>query len=169
MDATIFKKLLTDLYQAYNTDKLPDVDRMVNTYNGKEFDCIKTIYLKYNFKQSPYYDPKLGTDKQIKALMDKYESGNMKLEEETKEESVVEEIKEEPTSNKIPFDISLKFNFDSTDLIIPDLYNFLFVSINQRLILKTKSGGLVGIEIIDILDDYISGEQPTREIVMEKK
>ena len=101
--------------------------------------------------------------------MDKYESGNMKLEEETKEESVVEEIKEEPTSNKIPFDISLKFNFDSTDLIIPDLYNFLFVSINQRLILKTKSGGLVGIEIIDILDDYISGEQPTREIVMEKK
>ena len=102
--------------------------------------------------------------------MSKYESGNMKLEEEKIEVPViVEEKKEEPTLSKMPFEISLKFNFDATDLIIPDLYNFLFVSINQRLILKTKTGSLVGIEIIDILDDYISGEQPTREIVLEKK
>ena len=170
MEATIFRKLLTDLYEIYNPDKLVDIERIITQNNGREFDAIKTIYLKYNFKQSPSYDPKLGTDKQVKSLIEKYNSGNMKLEEEKVEEPIVlvEEKNEEPVLNKMPFDISLKFNFDADSLIIPDLQNFFYGSINQRMILKTKDGGLIGVEIIDVLDDYLS-EKPTREIVLEKK
>lgn len=169
MEAAIFKKLLTDLYGVYNPGKTADIDRMVSQNSGREFDAIKTIYLKYNFKQSPYYDPKLGTDKQISDLIQKYNSGNTVLIEEKIEEPVVEE-KAVHVENKMPFLINLKFNFDGSDLIVPDLYNFLFVSINQRIILKTKSGGLIGVEVIDILDDYVSNpDEPSREIILEKK
>ena len=56
MESNAFKNLLTDLYLIYNPDKLSDVDRMAQNYNGKEFDAVKTVYIKYNFRQSPFYD-----------------------------------------------------------------------------------------------------------------
>ena len=174
METAVFKKLLTDLYTAYNPDKLSDIDRIANSHNGTEFDAIKTIYLKYNFKQSPFYNPALGTDRQIKALMEKYNSGNMRLEEEVveKEQPKEEEKKqEEAVLPKMPFTIILKFNFEeSSELVLPDLSNFLYVSVNQRILFKTKSGGLIGVEVIDVMDDYYSNlGEPTREIVFERK
>ena len=173
MEAIVFKKLLTDLFETYNPDKLVDVDKLVTQYDGKEFDAIKTIYLKYNFKQSPFYNPDLGTDRQIKSLIDRYSSGDTKLEEEIIQEPVVEIKKEEvpePQIYKLPFDIQLKFNFDSSDIILPDMSTFLYVSITQRIIFRLKSGGIVGVEVLDILDDYVSNpDLPTREIVLDKK
>ena len=173
MESAVFRKLLTDLYTTYNPDKLIDVDRMVTQYNGTEFDAIKTIYLKYNFKQSPFYNPSLGSDRQVKALMEKYNSGNMRLEDEKVEEPIVviEEKKEKEIVNKMPFTIVLKFNFeDFEELILPDLSNFLYVSINQRIIFKTKTGGVIGVEVVDITDDYYSNlEESTREIIFERK
>jgi len=47
----------------------------VNKYNGQEFDAIKTFYFRYNFRANPKYDPKAGTDKHVKFLIDKYSSG----------------------------------------------------------------------------------------------
>lgn len=172
MEASVFKKLLIDLYQVYNPDKIAGVDNVVAQYNGREFDAIKTVFLKYNFKQSPYYDPNIGTDKHVKSLIDKYSSGDMKLTDEKKEEPVVEvaEKKIEPVKNVVPFEINLKFNFDSTDIIIPDLSNFLYVSITQRIIFRLKNEGIIGVEVVDILDDYVSNpEMPSREIILEKR
>jgi len=250
MESNRFKELLTDLYNIYNPDKLSDIERIVSQYNGREFDAIKTVYIKYNFRQSPSYDSNLGTDKHVKSLIENYSQGNRILaldfinnQKQNQEKKRIEEqnklvqekikielqkqIEEEEKKNKIkeiqekineqekvvnqklkesneelkkeldkikeeldkgvgeftnhqiieiverkcPFDIQLKFNFESSDnIIVPDLNNFLYVSINQRVILKQKDGGIIGLEIVDILDDYMTNpDQPVREIILEKK
>ena len=250
MESNSFKELLIDLYNIYNPDKLSDIERIASQYNGREFDAVKTVYIKYNFRQSPSYDANLGTDKHVKNLIENYSQGNRilasdfinsekqnqekkkideqnKLAEEKRKQELQKQREEEEKRNKIneiqeklneqektvnqklkesneelkkeldkikeeldkgaseftnhqiieiverkcPFDIQLKFNFDPSDnIIIPDLNNFLYVSINQRVILKQKDGGIIGLEIVDILDDYITNsDQPVREIILEKK
>lgn len=231
MESNAFKNLLTDLYLIYNHDKLSDVDRMAQNYNGKEFDAVKTVYIKYNFRQSPFYDQNLGTDKHVKYLIEKYSEGNRVLskdfvnvekqeqekklleiekiqeeqrrkEEEELKKSVLSEqekllneklnetnqhlIKQIEDSKKqlelikrelsqvveknTPFDIQLKFNFDDSNLNIPPKENFIYCSIGQRIIMTDKQNGLVAVEIIDILDDYLSDpSKPIREMILEKR
>ena len=226
MEKKSFKNLLEDLYLIYNSDKISDIDRLVEGYNGKEFDAIKTIYIRYNFKQSPFYNPNIGTDKHVKSLIDSYSNGQRVLskdyvlaEQEKKEISIkIEEEKkkqEEEESRKsfieqqekilneklskandellkqiehstkqlelikkdlsqvvekdMPFDIQVKFNFDSKNIIIPELSNFLYVSTNQRIILKDSEGNIVGAEVESILDDYFSDpSKPIREVILNK-
>jgi hypothetical protein len=238
MDSSAFKNLLDDLYTQYNPDKISDIDRFVVNYNGKEFDAVKAIYIRYNFKQSPFYNPELGTDKHVKKLIDSYSNGtrvlskdfinkieiskkqeeeNLRAEKEKEKEKEILEsqekineklketndslkkelesykkeivnIKEEfdkkiedansSNSNykveiveKDPiFDIQLKCNFDEQEINLPEKYYFLNSSIGQRILTKDKSGNIVGIEIIDILDDFLAeSEKPIREIILEKR
>lgn len=238
MDSQAFKNLLEDLYTQYNPDKLNDIERFSVNYNGKEFDAVKAIYIRYNFKQSPFYDPELGTDKHVKKLIDSYSNGlrilsqdfKVKIETEKQKESVLkleeeknkekqiletqekiineklketnEKLKEELESskkelNKIRddfdkkiqnidnstihhtieivekkpnFEIQLKFNFDHSDIEIPESDYFLNSSIGQRILTKDKNGGVVGIEVVDILDDFLTDfSNPVREIILDKR
>lgn len=231
MKSNDFKNLLTDLYLIYNPDKISDIDRMVQNYNGKEFDAIKTVYIKYNFRQSPFYDQNLGTDKHVKYLIDKYSEGNKvlskdyvdiekkeqekKIQEVEKQQEEQEKKKEEELKNSVlseqekilnekfnktnsefvkqieeskkqldliktvlsqvvekntPFDIDLKFNFDASNLDIQSKENFIYCSIGQRIIMTDKQSNLVAMEVIDILDDYLSDPtKPIREIILEKR
>lgn len=231
MESNDFKNLLTDLYLIYNPDKISDVDRIVQNYNGREFDAVKTVYIKYNFRQSPFYDPNIGTDKHVKSLIESYsneerilskdfvnvekkekeqiELEKTKAEEEKKKKEVdelkknvlseqekvlntklkeaneqlfkqVEELKKQLENVKkelsqileknSPFDVQLKFNFDDSNLNIPSKENFVYCSIGQRIIMADKDKNLLAVEIIDILDDYLSDpSNPIREIILEKK
>jgi hypothetical protein len=188
METEDFKNLLIDLYTTYNPDRIQDIDRMIVQYNGREFDAIKTIYIKYNFKQAPFYDPNLGTDKHVRHLIENYSDKKRilhfdylstdKLNKENKEieESKIEvenPIQQEKVKTveafemKCPFNIQLKFNFEE-EVNVPDINNFLYVSINQRIIFNKKDGGIIGVEVKDILDNYIDGGQPIREIILDK-
>jgi len=231
MESNDFKSLLSDLYLIYNPDKISDVDRMVQNYNGREFDAVKTVYIKYNFRQSPFYDPNLGTDKHVKSLIENYSNGErilskdfFNVEKKERERVELEKIKteedkkkqevEELTKNVIseqekvlntklkeaneqlfkqieeskkqlevvkkelsqvleknsPFEIQLKFNFDDSNLNIPSKENFVYCSIGQRIIMTDKDKNLLAVEIIDILDDYLSDpSKPIREIILDKK
>ena len=231
MESNDFKNLLTDLYFIYNPDKVSDIDRMIQNYNGREFDAVKTVYIKYNFRQSPFYDPNLGTDKHVKSLIESYSNGSRTLSkdfvntekkelervelekiknEEEKKKKEAEELKQNvlseqekvlnkkltETNEKLikqiedskkqlevikkevsqvleknsPFDIQIKFNFDDSNLNIPSKENFIYCSIGQRIIMTDKENGLVAVEIIDILDDYLSDpSKPIREIILEKR
>lgn len=231
MESNDFKNLLSDLYLIYNPDKISDVDRMVQNYNGREFDAVKTVYIKYNFRQSPFYDPNLGTDKHVKSLIESYSNGNRTLSkdfvnvekkeqerieleriktEEDKKKQEAEDLKKNVLSEQekvlneklretneqlikqiddskkqlevikkelsqvleknSPFDIQLKFNFDDSNLNIPSKENFVYCSIGQRIIMTDKDKNLLAVEIIDILDDYLSDpSKPIREIILDKR
>lgn len=72
MESQDFENLLSDLYAVYNPSKSSDVALLVKKYNGQEFDAVKTFYFRYNFKSNPKYDPKAGSDKHVKYLIEKY-------------------------------------------------------------------------------------------------
>ena len=70
-----FKILLEDFYDKYNHTKKSDVEFLLKNYNGREYDAIKTLYFKYNFKGSANYDPRAGSDAFIKSLIESYSNG----------------------------------------------------------------------------------------------
>ena len=74
-----FKLLLTDLYNIYCPVKVKEIPMMLANYQGQEFDAVKTIYFKYNFKSHLKYNPKAGTDLHIRYLLEKYSEGNRVL------------------------------------------------------------------------------------------
>jgi len=90
MNKEHFQLLLEDLYEKYNHIKKSEVPALVEKYNGQEFDAIKTFYFKYNFRSNPNYDPKAGTDSQIKGLIDSYSKG----------ERIIRDIKQEPSAEE---------------------------------------------------------------------
>jgi len=75
MNREHFKTLLEDLYDKYNHTKKSDVPFLLENYNGREFEAIKTFYFKYNFKGSANFDPKAGSDNFIKDLIESYSNG----------------------------------------------------------------------------------------------
>jgi hypothetical protein len=79
MNKDNFNALLTDLYNIYNPSKSKEIPTIIEKYNGQEFDAVKTLYFKYNFRAHPKYDPKAGTDKHIKFLIERYSSGERVL------------------------------------------------------------------------------------------
>lgn len=91
MNKEHFQSLLEDLYDKYNHTKKIDIPNVVENYNGREFDAIKTFYFKYNFKSHPSYDPKAGTDSFIRALIDDYSKGERTIRDSKQEPSAEEE------------------------------------------------------------------------------
>lgn len=90
MNKEHFQLLLEDLYDKYNHTKKSEVPMLVEKYNGQEFDAIKTFYFKYNFRSNSNYDPKAGTDHQIKILIESYSKG----------ERIIKHSKQEPTAEE---------------------------------------------------------------------
>lgn len=70
-----FKHLLTDLYNTYNPSNLKFVEDLVEKYSRLEFDAVKNIFIKYNYKNSEHYDPSIGTNEYILELINIYDSG----------------------------------------------------------------------------------------------
>ena len=50
MENKDFENLLSDLYNLYNPSKKKEVERIINTYDGREYDAVKTILIIYNLK-----------------------------------------------------------------------------------------------------------------------
>src|ERR1035437_296209 len=79
MNRENFQSLLTDLFGIYNPNKASDIPNILDKYNGQEFDAIKTIYFKYNFRAHPKFDAKAGSDAHVKLLISKYSDGERVL------------------------------------------------------------------------------------------
>lgn len=99
MNRENFEALLKDLYAIYNTSKVADIPSLMDKYNGQEFDAIKTIFIRYNFRGHPNYDATLGTDKHVKFLIEKYSQNdrvlqNGRLAQPSAEEVLVQKITE---------------------------------------------------------------------------
>lgn len=95
MTSESFSLLLTDLFELYNPEKIESIPHLLNTYNGREFDAIYTLYFKYNTPRiSPsLYDKNLGTPKHIQYLIEEYSKGNRVLLEKAEvKESPLDEI-----------------------------------------------------------------------------
>ena len=108
MEKLNFKNLLIDLYNIYNPANIQYIDDLVEKYNRLEFDAIRNIFLKYNRKNTSFYDPKAETDEYIYNLIKEYESGKRtleninldkifleKTEEQNRKENEEKKIKEE--------------------------------------------------------------------------
>ena len=95
MESKIFEELLLDLYDVYNSSKKKDVERLVKSYNGREFDAIKTVLIKYNFKGHPGYNENANRDEYVTYLISKYSDGERPLSKEKR----LEEIKFEEQKN----------------------------------------------------------------------
>lgn len=79
MNRENFQTLLTDLYNIYNPSKVKDIPKLLDDYNGQEFDALKTFYFKYNYRTHAKFDEKAGTDKHVKFLIEKYSTGERVL------------------------------------------------------------------------------------------
>jgi len=75
MDKNRFKELLTDLYEKYNKGHLIYVDELVQRNHDSPFPAIDSIFLKYNHKNMPHYDPVKSTDQYKIELLKDYEAG----------------------------------------------------------------------------------------------
>jgi hypothetical protein len=94
MDSKSFKEALTDLYNIYNTSKIKEVERIVSTYNGREYDALKTVILKYNFKGHPSYNENANRDEYVSYIINSYSNGDRVLSKENiRKQSEEEELK----------------------------------------------------------------------------
>ncbi len=87
-----FRNLLTDLYNIYNPASLIYVDDLVEKYSRLEFDSLKNIFIKYNRKTSPYYNPEFDTDKYAISLIREYEGGSRSLQNVNLKEQYQEKV-----------------------------------------------------------------------------
>jgi hypothetical protein len=75
-----FKHLLTDLYSYYNPDYIQYVDDLVSKYHRMEHSAVEMIIMKYNHRNSPYFDEAKSTEAYILSLIKDYEQGRRVLE-----------------------------------------------------------------------------------------
>ena len=99
MNKEDFELLLTDLYAIYNTSKGADIPGLLDKYNGQEFDAVKTLFIRYNFRGHPSYDAKIGTDEHVKHLIERYSAQDRVLKKSglvkpSAEELIVKNINE---------------------------------------------------------------------------
>jgi predicted RNase H-like nuclease (RuvC/YqgF family) len=240
MNQDIFKQLLTDLYNLYNPSKVKDVSNIISNYAGNEYDAIKTILLKYNFKGHPSYNENANSDEYVHYVISKYIDGNrvfskqnivtqteqeelkkiaekqkeqkLKEEELEKHKSVIQktssefieklrdEVKsvekrmtefeekynhvqklhedlsnfqnkitiESKQNNKIKINIE-SLNFTDSDIQLPNQEVIDSLTKGSRIILKTSSGNICGVEVKDITYDLVSYEgEIVKEIILEK-
>lgn len=240
MDKNNFKELLIDLYNLYNPSKVKDVDDIISSYEGNEYDAIKTILLKYNFKGHPSYNEQSNSDEYVHYIISKYIEGQRilskqniltqnekeelrKLEERQKEQKIKEEelenhkneiqktsaeflekLKEQVNSiqkrmidfeekynhiqklheefsnfeNKISIEstksskikINIEsLNFTDSDIELPNQEIIDSLTKGSRIILKTSSGNICGVEVKDITYDLVSyANEIVKEIILEK-
>lgn len=71
-----FENLLNDLYDRFNPNKKSEIPNIITKYNGQEFDAIYYLLMKYNYATNANYDPAIGTQSNVKNLIDQYSKGN---------------------------------------------------------------------------------------------
>lgn len=109
-----FSNLLTDLYRLYNPEYLQYVPDLVDKYHRMEHSAVEMIFLKYNHKNSPFYDEEKYTETYIIKLIKEYEQGNrilkdVKLVEKKKEEDLQKD-KIENDTKKISEEVGKKID-----------------------------------------------------------
>ena len=92
MNSESFKKALIDLYNHYNPAKIKEVDRIVKNYNGREYDAIKTLIIKYNFKGHPSYSESANRDDYVNYVIENYSNGNHVVSKESIKKQNEEEL-----------------------------------------------------------------------------
>lgn len=105
MDSESFKNALVDLYNHYNPSKVKEVDRIVKNYNGREYDAIKTLILRYNFKGHPSYNESANRDEYVNYIISNYSEGNRVASKENvkkqNEEELLRQLEEEEKAQKL--------------------------------------------------------------------
>tara|TARA_B110000503_G_C7104853_1_gene395453 strand:+ start:157 stop:936 length:780 start_codon:yes stop_codon:yes gene_type:complete len=144
MNIESFKNILLDLYSIYNPSKIKEIDRIVGNYDGKEYDAIKTVLIKYNYKGHPGYNENANRDEYVDFLIKSYSKGERVVSEEnllrqTKEEELEKikksqlekDIKEKEKESIVKLGNEVKNEIKKE---IDELYN----SVNDLIDNKTK-------------------------------
>jgi hypothetical protein len=104
MDSESFKKALIDLYNYYNPSKVKEVDRIVKNYNGREYDAIKTLIIRYNFKGHPSYNESANRDEYVNYIITNYSEGNRVVSKENikkqSEQELLKKLEEEESERR---------------------------------------------------------------------
>jgi len=105
MDSESFKNALIDLYNYYNPAKIKEVDRIVKNYNGREYDAIKTLIIRYNFKGHPSYNESANRDEYVNYIISNYSEGNRVVSKENikrqTEEELLKKLEQEESERKL--------------------------------------------------------------------
>ena len=140
-----FKYLLTDLYQFYNPEYIKFVDDLVDKYHRLEYSAVEMIIIKYNHRNSPYFDVTKSTDTYILDLIKEYDNGNRVLQgiipEAIQKEEIVKKDFVEENTQKITKEVDQKLEEVKQDAInreneLKDLlskYTETFEELEQKL------------------------------------
>jgi hypothetical protein len=91
MEIKNFEILLSDLYNLYNPSKKKEVERIIDTYNGREYDAVKTILIRYNFKGHPSYQENANREDYVQYLLTSYDNGERVI----SKENIIKQTQEE--------------------------------------------------------------------------
>lgn len=115
-----FKHLLTDLYSYYNPEYLQYVDDLVEKYHRMEHSAVEMILMKYNHRNSPYFDEAKSTEAYMLGLLKDYDQGRRVLEGLTpqviKKEEVVRKDYVEENAQKITQAVDEKIQKVKSDI-----------------------------------------------------
>ena len=114
MKKEYFSNLLTDLYQYYNPDYLQYIPELTEKYYRMEHSAVEMVLLKYNHKNSPYYDAHRSSDEFIFDLVKSYDQGERLLKgikptAVKKEEDIKKDVAEE-NAQKLSQEVNKKID-----------------------------------------------------------
>jgi hypothetical protein len=115
-----FKHLLTDLYSYYNPEYIQYVNDLVEKYHRMEHSAVEMILMKYNHRNSPYFDEAKSTEAYMLGLLKDYDQGRRVLEGLTpqviKKEEVVRKDYVEENAQKITQAVDEKIQKVKSDI-----------------------------------------------------
>lgn len=115
-----FKNLLTDLYSYYNPEYIQYVNDLVEKYHRMEHSAVEMIIMKYNHRNSPYFDEAKSTEAYMLNLIKDYDQGRRVLEGLTpqviKKEEVVRKDYVEENAQKITQAVDEKIQEVKSDI-----------------------------------------------------
>jgi hypothetical protein len=115
-----FKNLLTDLYSYYNPEYIQYVNDLVEKYHRMEHSAVEMILMKYNHRNSPYFDEAKSTEAYMLGLIKEYDQGRRVLEGLTpqviKKEEVVRKDYVEENAQKITQAVDEKIQEVKSDI-----------------------------------------------------
>jgi hypothetical protein len=115
-----FKNLLTDLYSYYNPEYIQYVNDLVEKYHRMEHSAVEMILMKYNHRNSPYFDEAKSTEAYMLGLLKDYDQGRRVLEGLTpqviKKEEVVRKDYVEENAQKITQAVDEKIQKVKSDI-----------------------------------------------------
>ena len=158
MEKTNFTHLLEDLYNVYNPKGADHIPELVELYNRQEFDSVKKIFIKYNHRRQPFYDPNVGTDEHVHQLIKDYAASTRSFQDYkliTVEDRRLQEMSEkDKETNKRNQDLKKEITENVDDKVknIQKFFDEKIIEFEKRVRtiaeLITKETQDVGIKII---------------------